>query len=34
MNIEDIHLENLQAGEVREIEEDDFFSNLKIDNWK
>lgn len=34
MNIEDIHLENLQSGEVREIEEDDFFSNLKIDNWK
>jgi 23S rRNA pseudouridine2457 synthase len=34
MNIEDIRLENLQAGEVREIEEDDFFSKLKIDNWK
>jgi len=34
MSIEDLHLGDLQAGEVMEMEEEDFFSKLKIDNWK
>lgn len=32
-SIEDITLGNLQPGEVREMEEADFFQQLHIDNW-
>jgi 23S rRNA pseudouridine2457 synthase len=34
LSIEDLHLENLQPGEVKEIEETTFFDLLKITNWK
>lgn len=34
MSIEDLHIGNLQAGEVKEMEEEDFFTKLKIDNWR
>jgi 23S rRNA pseudouridine2457 synthase len=33
-SIEDLQLGNLQAGGVREIEEEEFFRLLKIDNWQ
>jgi 23S rRNA pseudouridine2457 synthase len=33
-SIEGLQLGNLQAGEVREIPEEEFFRLLKIDNWK
>lgn len=32
--IEDLQLENMQPGEVKEIEETLFFERLKIDNWR
>jgi 23S rRNA pseudouridine2457 synthase len=31
--IEDLELEDLQPGEVREMEEKEFFEKLKIENW-
>jgi len=34
LSIEDICLGDLQPGEVKEIEEEQFFNQLKIDNWK
>ncbi len=34
VSIEDLQLGNLQPGEVKEIEEDDFFELLKITNWQ
>lgn len=34
VSIEDLELGDLQPGCVREIEEEDFFRKLKIDNWK
>lgn len=34
ISIEDMELGNMQPGEVREIEEEEFFTKLKIDNWK
>ncbi len=34
LSIEDMELGNMQPGEVREIEEEDFFTKLKIDNWR
>jgi len=34
MSIEDLHLGNLQAGEVKEMQEKDFFAKLNIDNWR
>ena len=34
ISIEDMLLGNLPAGEVKEIEEEDFFRLLRIDNWK
>jgi 23S rRNA pseudouridine2457 synthase len=34
LSIEDLSLDNLQPGEVREIEEELFFTKLKIKNWK
>jgi 23S rRNA pseudouridine2457 synthase len=34
ISIEDLTLGNLQPGEVREMEESEFFRLLKIDNWK
>lgn len=34
VSIEDLELGDLQPGEVREIEENDFFNKLKIRNWK
>lgn len=33
VSIENIHLNGLKSGEVREILENDFFEKLKIDNW-
>jgi 23S rRNA pseudouridine2457 synthase len=33
VSIEDLSLEDLQPGKVREIKEKDFFRQLKIDNW-
>lgn len=33
-SIEDLELGNLQAGEVKEIEEEEFFKKLKIDDWQ
>ncbi|BAV10078.1 23S rRNA pseudouridine2457 synthase [Filimonas lacunae] len=32
--IEDLQLENMQPGEVKEIEESTFFKQLKIENWQ
>ncbi len=34
VSIEDLQLGDLQPGCVREIEEEDFFRMLKIDNWR
>ncbi len=34
VSIEDLELGDLQVGEVREIEEKEFFTKLKIDNWR
>jgi 23S rRNA pseudouridine2457 synthase len=34
ISIEDLTLENMQPGEVREINEEEFFSKLKIENWR
>jgi 23S rRNA pseudouridine2457 synthase len=34
VSIEDLELEDLPAGAVKEFEEEDFFRLLKIDNWK
>jgi 23S rRNA pseudouridine2457 synthase len=34
VSIEDLLLEDLQPGCVKELEEEDFFTKLKIDNWK
>ncbi len=34
VSIEDLTLENLQPGEVREIQEEEFFSKLRITNWQ
>lgn len=34
LSIEDLELDNLQPGCVKEIEETDFFKKLHIDNWK
>lgn len=34
LSVEDLELADLQAGCVREIEEDVFFKQLKIDNWR
>ncbi|HUM51194.1 MAG TPA: pseudouridine synthase [Chitinophagales bacterium] len=34
VSIEDMELDNLPAGAVKEFEEEDFFRLLKIDNWK
>ncbi len=34
VSIEDLALGDLQAGQVREIEENEFFEKLKIENWK
>ncbi|MES2761138.1 MAG: pseudouridine synthase [Bacteroidota bacterium] len=34
VSIEDLELGNLQPGCVREIEEEEFFRKLKIDNWR
>lgn len=34
ISIEDLLLDNLEPGQVREIEEEDFFKKLKIENWK
>jgi len=34
VSIEDLTLGDLQAGQVREIEENEFFEKLKIENWK
>jgi 23S rRNA pseudouridine2457 synthase len=34
VSIEDLMLEDLQPGEVREIEENSFFDLLKIKNWQ
>lgn len=34
LSIEDLRLENLLPGEVREINEELFFEKLKIDKWK
>ena len=33
-SIEDLELGDLQPGEVREIEEEEFFRKLKIENWR
>lgn len=34
LSIEELSLEDLQPGQVREIEEETFFQQLKIENWK
>ncbi|MBE9466437.1 pseudouridine synthase [Dyadobacter subterraneus] len=34
MSIEDLELGDLQPGKVREMEEEDFFKKLKIENWR
>lgn len=34
VSIEDLRLEDMQPGEVREVEEEAFFTRLKIDNWR
>ena len=34
LSIEDMKLDDLQPGEVREHEEEEFFRLLKIDNWQ
>ena len=34
VSIEDLHLGDLPAGKVKEMEETDFFRLLRIDNWK
>ena len=33
-SIEDIEIGDLKSGEVREMEEEDFFKQLKINNWR
>lgn len=33
-SIEGLHIINLKVGDVLEIEEEDFFKKLKIENWK
>ena len=33
ISIENLELDGLKAGEVRELEEEDLFRRLKIDNW-
>ncbi|MBK7558705.1 MAG: rRNA pseudouridine synthase [Chitinophagaceae bacterium] len=34
ISIEDLELDGLKAGEVRELEEADFFTKLKIQDWR
>ncbi|OIR12814.1 ribosomal large subunit pseudouridine synthase E [mine drainage metagenome] len=34
LSIEDLSLDNLQPGRVKEIDEEEFFKKLHIDNWK
>lgn len=34
VSIEDLELGNLAPGEVKEIEEEEFFAKLKIDDWR
>ena len=34
LSIEELSLEDLQPGQVREMEEETFFRQLKIDNWR
>ena len=34
ISIEDLEIEDLQPGKVKEIEEELFFNKLQIDNWK
>lgn len=34
ISIEDMVLDGLMPGEVREMEEEDFFKKLKIENWR
>ena len=34
VSIEDLVIGDLQPGEVRELEEEEFFRKLKIDNWR
>ncbi|HQW92712.1 MAG TPA: pseudouridine synthase, partial [Ferruginibacter sp.] len=34
VSIEDLELDGLKAGEVRELEEADFFTKLKIQDWR
>ena len=34
VSIEDLELGDLQPGEVRELEEEEFFRKLKIENWR
>lgn len=34
LSVEDLSLDNLQPGCVKEMEEEDFFKKLHIDNWK
>ena len=34
LSIEDLELGDLQPGCVKEIEEEEFFRKLKIDNWR
>ncbi len=34
VSIEDMHLNQLGIGQVEEVEEEDFFKLLKIDNWR
>ena len=34
VSIEDIQLGDMKPGEVREMEEIDFFTLLKIENWR
>jgi 23S rRNA pseudouridine2457 synthase len=34
VSIEDLELDNMKPGDVREIKEEEFFSKLRIDNWR
>jgi 23S rRNA pseudouridine2457 synthase len=34
VSIEDLELGNLQPGEVKEIDEEEFFTKLNIENWR
>jgi 23S rRNA pseudouridine2457 synthase len=34
VSIEDLELGNLQPGEVKELQEEEFFKKLKIENWR